>query len=578
MRGEEDLDKAMTMKGLVVLITEGTGRFPELSRAFEGAGYGVEQCAPFEAVRFAWQRPIDLGILDLSVAGADWPELCQALKECPNPVKLLALTHHGAPSLDGLPSVHRPEAKVAADEPADVILGVVARILGIAVDMEPWADFPALLADLWRERATGLLAIQGEVHTAVYFRAGTPIFAELGALSDTLGRILVRQGKLSEDEFSLAIQRMTDSLVENEQIRLGEVLIEMGLLTGEEIHEALRLQTREKLLRCFLWRRLRSDFQAGEEHLEGIEPFPCEVPALLLEGIRRYYDHHRVAGVLEPIRGQHPILTVAPAVAAKEFEVDIVGLRMLQSLTGEQSVAQLWEKSDLDPIIAGQILAALVVADAVTLVAPAEPVPVVPAAPVETAPSPAAATAPPSGPTGLPDITASLQPSTPQELARVTPTKKKRPKTQPLQATGQKDRQESSKLERLNAEGAFRQAKRYQSQNALDEALVYYGRAAELQPDAVEYAMHVAFMELLLATKEEAKLDAARRAARLARALLAQDETTAEAFAVLGHARLAEGKNKAAAKSFKRAAELDPTDIASARQARLLHMRGFGKG
>ncbi len=545
----------MTNKGLVVLVTEGTGRFPDLTVALAGEGYDLELCAPFEAVRFAWQRPIDLALLDLSSAEADWPQLCQALRDCPNPVKILALTGSDTPSLDDLPAGTRPEAKVPAEEPAQVVLEVVARILGHAVDAEPLADFAVLMAHLWREGATGLLTIQGEVRTAVYFRNGTPVFAELGALSDTLGRILVRQEKLSEADFSRAIQVMTDSLIDNEQIRLGEVLIQMGLLTGDEIFEALRLQTREKLLRCFLWRRLRSDFESGEHLLASVEPFPCEVPGLLVEGTRRHFDQQRVDAVLEPLLDHRPLLVDPPAVVSKAYRVEASALRLLQSLTGEATLRQVWDSSEMERLVAGQLLAALVIAEVVT---------------VDTS-APEAAQVSPDTAAETP-----AREEAPRAIARIRPVKKRKPKTEPLPASAPAvaARKPTSKLDRLNAEAAFQQGKRCQAQNSLAQALELFERAAALQPDAVEYAMHTAFVELLMAQDDTARRTAAGAAARLARAVLARNESSAEAYAVLGHTRLAEGETNKAVSMFKRAIQLDPNDIASARQVRLLHMRG----
>jgi len=91
---------------------------------------------------------------------------------------------------------------------------------------------PDLIRDLLileGRAATGQLEVASEgVHTLLYFVEGQLVYAEGGTLSDTLGRVLTREGTLTRDQYVEVLKQMTDALVEHEEMRFGEVAIGLG--------------------------------------------------------------------------------------------------------------------------------------------------------------------------------------------------------------------------------------------------------------------------------------------------------------------------------------------------------------
>ena len=68
----------------------------------------------------------------------------------------------------------------------------------------------------------------------------------IAAQEETLGRILLQEGRLSAEDYA----RLLDEMVETQK-SCGELLVSMGFFEPKEVLSALELQVRRKLLNCF---------------------------------------------------------------------------------------------------------------------------------------------------------------------------------------------------------------------------------------------------------------------------------------------------------------------------------------
>ena len=128
---------------------------------------------------------------------------------------------------------------------------------------------PDLIRDLLileGRAATGQLEVASEgVHTLLYFVEGQLVYAEGGTLSDTLGRVLTREGTLTREQYVEVLQQMTDALVEHEEMRFGEVAIRLGYLSPQQVTEGLvRLSVGVEY-----WRDLRDDISSALDAAAG---------------------------------------------------------------------------------------------------------------------------------------------------------------------------------------------------------------------------------------------------------------------------------------------------------------------
>ncbi len=190
--------------------------------------------------------------------------------------------------------------------------------------VDPW--FAGVLVELWRRGQTGVLEVKAsDIVTTIYLLDGTPMFESNGTLADTLGRLLIRMGRITEDQLEKAIEHYMERY-EGTNKRVGEVLIELGFVTPDQISEALHIQTREKILSCFQWTELEYQLEKDDEVVKRMPRFACPVPALLEDGIRRFYDPTRLEHVRQGLLSEHPHLRpdqVAGALAGRPDDDDL---------------------------------------------------------------------------------------------------------------------------------------------------------------------------------------------------------------------------------------------------------------
>src|SRR5580698_5281595 len=91
------------------------------------------------------------------------------------------------------------------------------------------------------ERRSGVFDVSSVAgsHTRVYVAGGRIVFADAGALGDALGRVLVREGKLTTEQYWTALDYMTQRLDDATVMRFGEVVVTLGFLGPAEVHDAL---------------------------------------------------------------------------------------------------------------------------------------------------------------------------------------------------------------------------------------------------------------------------------------------------------------------------------------------------
>jgi len=164
--------------------------------------------------------------------------------------------------------------------------------------MHPGADFAELLFGLAESRHSGIVETVGEdgIRTDLFLRRGEVIFVEQGTLGETLGRLLQREGLLSQDEYAQVINRMTEKLIDTEQLRFGEAAVELGFVTGAQIHKALALQVRRKAVRCLATAQVDCTLRDDPDALDAVTAFPVPIAA----------PESRALRCCRPMSGGHP--------------------------------------------------------------------------------------------------------------------------------------------------------------------------------------------------------------------------------------------------------------------------------
>jgi len=94
-------------------------------------------------------------------------------------------------------------------------------------------------------KATGVLTlVHGGVRKSVFARGGRVVFASSNLPNDRLGEILLREGKITVEEYELSIKAISKGK------RQGKALVEMGALTPKALWRAFSSRCARSSTRC----------------------------------------------------------------------------------------------------------------------------------------------------------------------------------------------------------------------------------------------------------------------------------------------------------------------------------------
>ncbi len=146
------------------------------------------------------------------------------------------------------------------------------------------ASLPDVLQLLSMGQKTGCLSVADRGSFGyVYFDRGRISYASIVNRRDRLGDVLVKNGVITQQELDEAVQMQNT----HRDMRLGEILIEREILSREELHQYIRVQIEEAVYYLFTWTQGTFSFDAevrpdARDFVVSISP-----DALLLEGARR---------------------------------------------------------------------------------------------------------------------------------------------------------------------------------------------------------------------------------------------------------------------------------------------------
>lgn len=567
-------------------------------------------------------RQAEVVIVEVTPEGGEL-ELCRALKEGTYPPAVFALSDRDLSEESAAMGTSKPDEVLTRPVPFAMLIDLIerhaARRHEHLATLQPPLLFGELLVGLCDKGQTGALRITagGQV-TTIYLRDGVPVFAEHGSLGDTLGRILLREGRIDESQFSKAVDLITERLVDNEQLRLGEALIELGYLTADEIFEALRAQVRRKIAASFAWGNFYADFQEGDEHLEGVNDFSIPVHQAIIHGIKEEVSPLRLERALEPLREQYVRLRYPVEEVAARYQLADDEATVLMEIDGKRKVEQLRIKSKLDRVHVDQLLCALQLGGGLELAdeqfrgplpTPAPSPAVIGALKLEKRASKLRslvmsayvrlagrsdrevlevgedATAAevelafeertrPYRTVNLDDEPPEVRETAREVIKKLSIARERLTSHHGLPAVSlPTPTRPSERRAKLMADKSFQKGKQLLINGQAKQAAQAFQRAAELEPDELEYQLFAAWLAYEFASQEEAAK--AREQARvLAHRVIRADRNHAKALFVVGKLYREQREYGKAIAILQKAAKLDANDLDVARELRLAQARG----
>lgn len=195
--------------------------------------------------------------------------------------------------------------------------------------------FPALLAALALEERTVVLELERrQLQKSVTFEFGQVVDARSNLAHETLGRYLVAEGKIREDEFTPAL-----ALSASRGVPLGEILVEKKLLTHEELFRSLQQNLAKKLLDLFTW-------TDGTYHLvfdapETGSPLKVNAPQLLLTGVTKFSPQAQVDLAVGALVGKSLGVDAEGPVRLSELKLSPAQSAVVQALEKGRRIDEL---------------------------------------------------------------------------------------------------------------------------------------------------------------------------------------------------------------------------------------------
>lgn len=222
---------------------------------------------------------------------------------------------------------------------------------------------------------------------------GVPVDCRSNLAHETLGRYMMAEGKLSEEEFNAALSRSA-----SHGVPLGEILLEQGLVSAVELFKLLQANLGKKLLDLFTWQD--GEFRTLPDFPEGDSSLKVRVPQLILTGITKLVPQEEVDMSVGPLVGKKLVLHPAPFYTLDDIRLSASQNRLVEAIRPGRRMGELAEATGLPFDEITRLLYALCV---LGVVAPAENVPTgavpIPAAAVARPPVPAMPPMPPMPPT-----------------------------------------------------------------------------------------------------------------------------------------------------------------------------------
>ena len=181
---------------------------------------------------------------------------------------------------------------------------------------------------------SGLLEIERDrLVTRIRFHEGRIVGCSSTDPSSLLGHFLISRGKITERTLNYALTQQKET-----GESLPEILLEIGVLTVDELHSLVRTKAEESIYRLFDWKnasfRFRTDAPTDHYKVE----ISLSVEETILEGERHQEDMRRFREVFDSIslvlrRSERP-LNAGPGVGA-------LGLQLLDLCAADRTLAEI---------------------------------------------------------------------------------------------------------------------------------------------------------------------------------------------------------------------------------------------
>jgi two-component system, OmpR family, response regulator len=156
---------------------------------------------------------------------------------------------------------------------------------------------PEILRTIHHYRVPGVVtATSGDVVKKIYLMGGNVIFATSSDLRDSLGAYLRKSALITSAELRVSAERIDAA----QGKRHGELLVEMGVLSRDQLRQIVTEQVKAILYSLFSWEKGEVTFEVGRFRTDELIRLDVATPQAIADGIRALPDPRRVVLRLGP--------------------------------------------------------------------------------------------------------------------------------------------------------------------------------------------------------------------------------------------------------------------------------------
>jgi hypothetical protein len=183
-------------------------------------------------------------------------------------------------------------------------------------------------------RKTGMLTLAADENEAyVFFRGGEIVYAASNQESLRLGSILLRKKKITREE-SEAI----DASIVRGGGRFGDVAVQQGVLTQEQIDDYLKVQVAEVIYDAFVWNEGTFGFYDGFDLPPRAVTITIDLANLIMEGARRIEEW---AHCLALLPDSSVVFRVVSDPQTEKITLSLDEWKILFLINGQRSLEEL---------------------------------------------------------------------------------------------------------------------------------------------------------------------------------------------------------------------------------------------
>jgi hypothetical protein len=228
-------------------------------------------------------------------------------------------------------------------------------------------QLPDVLSFVAMIRETGKLQLTtGQLERTILWKDGDIVFATSNSPDHSLGMFLLRNGKITRDQYEESKRRVTP------QLRHGKILVQMGAISPKDLWWGVKNQVLEIIYSLFGWKEGAFAFYESHEELTQ-ERIVVQIntSSVIMEGIRRLDESARIREKI-PDLGMVFVKVAGVVPDFEDLDLSHSEIGIYNAIDGRKSVRELTGRSELTEFEVTRILFQLVSARLVEPVKPEE--------------------------------------------------------------------------------------------------------------------------------------------------------------------------------------------------------------